>query len=333
MSLNNNIWNDMARFLSDEMDEAEKTSLQGKVNRSHRLKSQFEKMKNAWAESQNNSSGKFNDTGRAWKRLTGRLKEDGLLENTKKPVNNFILHPAVRIAASVLLIVGLSVPAVFYLVKNNNPYALTISQSSHDGVSALDLPDGSRVYMNEGSRISYPEEFNENRTLKLEGEAFFEVMANPESPFRVHSGQIVVSVLGTSFNVKQLTKSNAVEIYVESGTVRVSDNESKNFITLSPGEMGVGDGKQIRHGELKDPNYLSWKTKKFIFVDEDVANVFRSLESAYHINIETGNLDTGNMKLTSTYMQQSVDAILETISTAFGLDMERKGKTYYLITN
>lgn len=323
----------MARSLSDEMSEQESISFKERMNKKPRHQSQFEKMKHTWDAIDKEPSIKFMDTRKAWKRLESSLEQDGLLENKKTRLKTIMLHPLFRIAASILLILGLALPVVYYSIKNSNPAVLTISHSSDEGISSFDLPDGSRVFLNEGSDISYPREFQDDRTIKLQGEAFFEVMANPAKPFKVHTGKVVVSVLGTHFNIKKLPGEAGIEVFVETGTVQLYDTESKNRLILSEGELGLSDESGIRMGELKNLNYLSWKTKKFVFDNEDISSVFRTLESAYHVKIITENLDVQNMRLTSTYMQQSIDAILETLCTAFGLNVERVDKTYYLKTS
>jgi transmembrane sensor len=170
------------------------------------------------------------------------------------------------------------------------------------GTQTVDLPDGSRVYLNQGSEITYPGGFDHERTVRLLGEAFFEIMSDPVNPFTVRSGNVVVSVLGTSFNVKQAGQAGEVEVYVESGKVRVGKESTGEFITLVPGEIGhIGPGE-----------------------------VLRKLEESYHVEIHAEGLDLDELRITSTYREQSIDAILETIGTAFGLNVSKKEDLYYL---
>jgi len=330
MNHKQNIWNNMARFLSGEMDDHEKTGFLNLLESDAFLNSQFQKMKNTWTSFDNKPTMKYKDTGKAWEKLKGNLEKDGLLEGSREKVNIFYLRPAVRIAATVLIILGIGIPTVFLSVTGDKKNATEISHLAKSGVNTVDLPDGSRVYMNKGAEISYPAVFDKGRTLKLHGEAFFEVMADPENPFTVHSGKITVSVLGTSFNVKENEKGNGVEVFVESGLVKVTDDQNNKNIVLHPGELGVADRDMLTMGSNENPNYLSWKTKEFIFVNEEVDQIFKTLESAYHVEIVTGNLDTASMRLTSTYNQQSIDAILETISAAFNLELKKEGDIYYL---
>lgn len=330
MARNNRLWSEMARYLSGEMDEFEKASFMEEIGNDHISKSQFEMMKSTWKKFDDNPSLKYRDSSSAWNRLNERLERDGLTESSGKQVNTFFLRPVVRIAATVLLIVGLGIPALYYGINKDKDTPSALYHSSVEGVKTVDLPDGSRVYMNQGAEITFPDNFNTDRSVKLNGEAYFEVMSDPERPFRVQTGKIIVSVLGTSFNVKQVKNNPLIEVFVASGKVEVAGMNSKEILTLLPGEMGCSDGNEMKQGNMENLNYLSWKTKEFVFVDEPVADIFMILEEAYHIDIVAENLDIENMKLTSTYMQQSIDAILETIGAAFSLEIEKTGKTYYL---
>ena len=205
-----------------------------------------------------------------------------------------------------------------------------LSNYSEKGVSTVDLPDGSRIYLNEGSEITYPHRFNQDRTLKLKGEAFFEVMSDPVNPFTVHSGKVVVSVLGTSFNVKQSNNIEEVEVYVKTGKVRMAMENSGQFITLDPEEIGEIKNLNLTRSVQKDPNYISWKTKDFKFVDAELLGVLLELEESYHVKIHTDLVELNGMKITTSYSEQSIDAILETIGTAFGLKVSNREDGYYL---
>lgn len=330
MSQNNNIWNDMAKYLAGEMDDLEQKWFMEQVEADDSLKTQLEEMKSTWMNFDSNPSSKFRDTGKAWNNLKDSLEKDGLLNDSGKRINTFFLRPVVRIAASILLVVGLGIPAVYFTIINDSSNTGNMVHASTDGVSTLDLPDGSRVFMNKGAVISYPETFREDRILKLRGEAFFEVMSDPQKPFRVNSGKIMVSVIGTSFNVKQDDHNPVVEVFVETGKVQVSGTETDDLLTLVPGTVGYSNGETMSQDNQENQNYLSWKTKEFIFVDESVPMILQTLEKAYHVEIVSEGKDIKDLRLTSTYMQQSVEAILETISAAFSLELEKKGDTYYL---
>ena len=328
MNKNKNI--NLARFLAGEMNVKEEIAFRREVESNPKQLSELKNMEKTWKYFDANPSGRNGDSGKAWNKLYKRLEEDGLLENPSVVTGTRRVLPALRVAASILVILALGIPAFYFgVIRNNNSEPLSNSYAEK-GFLTVDLPDGSRVYLNEGAEISYPPVFIREREVKLKGEAFFEVMSDPVNPFIVRSGNVVVSVLGTSFNVKQSKQSPNVEVYVKTGKVRMSVGNSGQFITLESGEVGETESQNLTRSIQKDPNYISWKTKNFKFVDAELMGVLQELEDSYHVTIHTQVTDLHNMKITTSYSEQSIDAILETIGTAFGLTVSNKEDGYYL---
>ena len=328
MNKNKNI--NLARFLAGEMNVKEEIAFRREVESNPKQLSELKNMEKTWKYFDANPSGRNGDSGKAWNKLYNRLEEDGLLENPSVVTGTRRVLPALRVAASILVILALGIPAFYFgVIRNNNSEPLSNSYAEK-GFLTVDLPDGSRVYLNEGAEISYPPVFIREREVKLKGEAFFEVMSDPVNPFIVRSGNVVVSVLGTSFNVKQSKQSPNVEVYVKTGKVRMSVGNSGQFITLESGEVGETESQNLTRSIQKDPNYISWKTKDFKFVDAELMGVLQELEDSYHVTIHTQVADLHNMKITTSYSEQSIDAILETIGTAFGLTVSNKEDGYYL---
>lgn len=327
MSKNRDI--EMARYLAGEMSTNEEIAFLSKSGSSQQQRSELKDMEKHWKYFDQNSSDKSWDTGRAWKQLHQKLESEGLLEEGIRGEGMGRRMRALRIAATVLLVLALGIPSLYFGVIRESS-TTQLSQAAIEGVNMVNLPDGSRVYLNKGSEISYPRAFTTQRAIELSGEAFFEVMSDPANPFTVHSGNVVVSVLGTSFNVKQLKDSPQVEVYVKSGKVNMSLEESDQSLTLNPEEFGLAVNTQLTHSELALPNYISWKTKEFKFVDTRLTDVLHELEESYHVSIESENVDLSQRRITTSYSGQSIDAILETIGTAFGLSVSHENDTYLL---
>jgi len=324
------IWVSMARYLSGEMEMKEEIAFREKSKTEGDLQKDLKQMEKSWTNFNAQASRENVDPANAWKKLHQRLKDDGLLENSKSMALKRSLSARLRMAASILIILAIGIPALWYGLTRNNNNPQTIRQISEEGISTIDLPDGSRVYLNQGAGISYPANFEKERSVQLEGEAFFEVMSDPVNPFNVRSGQVIISVLGTSFNVKEEESEQQVEVFVETGKVRMSLEEQDEFITLEPGDLGRAEANKLSHGVQSDPNYISWKTKDFKFVDENLGKVLRELEESYHVKIRTEGIPLSELMITSTYREQSIDSILETIGAAFGLNVQKKEELYYL---
>lgn len=320
----------MARYLAGEMSTNEEIAFRDKIESSEKQQSELNKMEKTWKYFDNNPPKGSRDSGKAWNRLRRRLEEDGLLDDRPAGSKSRNLLPALRAAASIMLILAIGIPALYFGVIRTRDNEPVRSHYAEKGVNTVDLPDGSRVYLNEGTEITYPAVFNQERSVKLTGEAFFEVMSDPFNPFTVRSGNVVVSVLGTAFNVKGSISSPDLEVFVERGKVRVALENSEQFITLEPGEMGQTVNSKLSRSVQTDPNYVSWKTKDFKFVDAELMDVLLELEESYHVEIHTEMVELNDLRITTTYRKQSIDAILETIGMAFELTVSNREDGYYL---
>ncbi len=320
----------LARYLAGEMSMKEEIAFRKELESDPRDLNDLLIMEQTWKHFDQNSRPNGADSDRAWSALQNRLEKDGLLEESPSPGSRFRLPAAMKIAATILLVLAIGIPALYFGFLSNREGSRELIQIAEKGVRTVDLPDGSRVFLNEGARITYPASADKGRNVQLSGEAYFEVMSDPMNPFTVRSGKVVVSVLGTSFNMKPSGREEEVEVFVNTGKVRMSLDHSSHFITLGPGEVGKSSRKELSKQILEDPNYLSWKTKEFKFVEANLKDVLLELEESYHVQIHTGNVELQGMKITTSYSEQSIDAILETIGTAFGLKVSLRKDGYYL---
>jgi len=221
------------------------------------------------------------DVDKAWNKLYNRLEGDKLIRK-----NSTLFNPVFRIAASVILIIGLTFTGLYIgtnsFEKNNiNTITAGIEQKNLE----VTLPDGSKVVLNRNSKIEYPDKFNrKTRSVKLQGEAFFDIEPNTSRPFIVDAGTANITVLGTSFNVN--TGNNGVEVFVTSGKVMLSSNTGNQSITLEKGDVGsILDNKATKMANT-DPNYLSWKTEILRFEGDYLGKVLNDLKRVHNINIE-----------------------------------------------
>lgn len=322
---------DMARYLAGEMDPGEEILFIKGIQQTDQ-KEELELMEKSWKHFNDFLPREDHGPDQAWNKLFDRLAGDGLIGETDHKARTISLR-TLRIAATILVVIALGIPALYLGIIRDHGASNQSVVEAENGISTVDLPDGSRVYLNKGGRISYPDEFSGGRNVNLEGEAYFEVMSDPADPFIVRSGNVVISVLGTTFNVKGSEGNTGVEVYVESGKVQVSVEESGAFLMLEPGELCVAADGNLSSHQQSDANYMSWRTKDFTFMNEDLGQVLLELENAYHVSINAGDSLVRDLRITSTYRAQSIDAILQTIGTAFGFNVHKKGNEYFLTTD
>lgn len=199
------------------------------------------------------------------------------------------------------------------------------------------LSDGTKVWLNSGSEIRYPSEFGKKqRDLYLVGEAFFEVKKNKESPFLVHTENVDVRVLGTSFNVKSYPEEKMVETTLVEGTIHINKVGSSHILKLQPGEKAIFKRNADGLKEKDDNAFLvakdvdteldtSWKSGKLVFKREKFGDLAIKLERWYNVHISVNNKKLTEEKVTGIFQNESIEQALNAlqISVSFSYKIDK----------
>jgi transmembrane sensor len=158
----------------------------------------------------------------------------------------------------------------------------------------LVLPDGSKVWLNACSELSFPTVFDkESREVSLKGEAYFEVARQSKQPFIVEANGSQISVIGTAFNVSAYQDEEKVITTLTEGAVAVSLNN--HSLILKPNEQATADLTNHRIGKAQvDPEvFLAWKSDYFVFDDLDIKSIMHQISRWYNIEVVfQGNIPT-----------------------------------------
>ncbi|MBI9068919.1 MAG: FecR domain-containing protein [Salinivirgaceae bacterium] len=272
------------------------------------------------------------DTDKAWGSLHNRLQKNDLLANDEPhKLRSLSTNRWIAVAASIILIVGLF--SVWLIVSkpfnSSNFYAENITLEPME----VNLPDGSLVYLNSQSNLSYNNKFSlSNRKVQLQGEAFFEVTRDETNPFEIFVNNASVKVLGTSFNVE--SSELGVKVIVKTGKVQLSTNkEFSNSIILTPGEKGSLINSILLKEKNKGENYLSWLNKRLVFKAVPLNKALVDINKAFHSNIELGDSNLNELLITTNFTNNNLDEVLKSISIAFNLRVEKTGKRHILVSN
>jgi len=154
------------------------------------------------------------------------------------------------------------------------------------GKYSIQLPDGTMVWLNSSSSLSYPVAFTgANRSVTLTGEAYFEVTKNKHLPFIVHANGADIKVLGTHFNVTAYEDEKDIRATLLEGSVSLSN--SKSSALLIPGQQGIaGPDQQITTKTVNVNQVIAWKTGYFIFRDDDIQSIMRKISRWYDVEVE-----------------------------------------------
>ena len=276
----------------------------------------YNQLKKIWEESRQLASTSIVDENKAWKKFQKRI------------------HPVsvrrarfgwMRIAASIVIIAGIGILGYWLL----NPSVKEISTVARQEVLRDTLPDGSLVTLNKESVISYPSKFKgETRQVILKGEAFFNVKPDKEKPFIIMVSGTRITVVGTSFNVKNIHGN--VEVVVETGIVTVT--KGGKTVQLQANEKVIVGAKDsvMTEEKVTDKLYKYYRTKEFVCDDTPLWKLVEVINEAYHSQIIIGNPSLRNMTLTTTFHNESLDQVLDVISITFNIKVVKEGNTIIL---
>lgn len=233
------------------------------------------------------------------------------------------------VAAIALLVI--TTFAIYQL--NKTPENIRVS-TSYGEKKQITLPDGSIVILNSLSSISYPENIHKAniREIKLEGEAYFNVVSNKKSPFIVNASETRVEVLGTKFSVSAYLNDNNITTSLYEGSVSVSF-ESGNPIQLNPGEQATYNKKNrhVRISEIEDDSQNAWIKGSMYFENIPLEDIFKILEREKNITFKISDDVNKALRLTAKFNNnESIEEILEHLSRAGGFTVEQQRNIYLI---
>jgi transmembrane sensor len=212
----------------------------------------------------------------------------------------------------------------FQFQKEQKPVILSLT--TQNNVTETYLPDGTKVFLNYNSSLSYPQNFDGDfRSVSLKGEAFFDVKPDATHPFVIDANGTEIKVLGTSFNVKAYSKQ-PVRVDVATGKVLV--RKAKNEINLVKGQSAEVVNDTVR-SIIPDVNLMGYRTQIFDFNATELNAVVSSIRDGYHADIRLSSDQIARCRLTIRFEKEPLDATLSVIAETLHLQIRKEGKTYW----
>lgn len=178
------------------------------------------------------------------------------------------------------------------LQSQGDPSRFMCISTPKRGQYQIVLPDGSKVWLNSASSLTYPAAFSQDkREVTLEGEAYFEVKRiSPNIPFKVISGGQVVEVLGTQFNINAYKDEVAIKTTLVEGSVAVHRNATERQVAkemiLVPGEQAILTDKGLQVNKVDTEAFTAWKDGYFYFHDATIRSVLKEFGRWYDVDIQ-----------------------------------------------
>lgn len=307
----------IAEYFIGTLTETEQQELKDLLDSSPAYRKMFEDYRLLWEYSTQISRSGSIDTESALAKTKRRIKF---------PQRN-LMQFIQRAAAVLFLAVLLSATYIHFYQPGSNP-EVKVSQVIEQEISTIygtrsrfQLSDGTRVYLNSGSKLKFPVEFGgNNRKVELIGEAFFEVTPNPSKPFIVQTSALNVKVLGTEFNLRSDPSSNEIVATLVHGKVileREADGFTSQLAELKPSEQAVFkiNQKAISISTEEDlDKFIGWKDGKLVFFNDPINEVADKLGHWYNVTVSIGNSNLMKYRFTATFSDEPIEQVLDLLS-------------------
>jgi hypothetical protein len=211
---------------------------------------------------------------------------------------------------------------------------------SYGKKSMIVLSDGTKVWLNAGSQLTYPAVFlNKDRKVTLIGEAFFDVAKNPQRPFIVSASDLSVHVLGTRFDISAYPEDKVIQTVLEEGKVNLKYSGNgifnrENVVEMNPNQMVVYD-KSLGEAssEMVDVSkYVSWKDGMLEFDKVDLGRALMPVERFYNVKIHLSEPEIGTYKLSGKLdLKDEPEEVLNVIKLTVPIDWQRKSNGDFII--
>ncbi|WP_215222745.1 FecR family protein [Echinicola shivajiensis] len=243
---------------------------------------------------------------------------------SRKIYTGWIKNIAAAILVGACLILSYNIINIPEKVEEVKPELVTKSNPS-GRKSIISLSDGTTIHLNSESSLTFPKTFGDSiREVELQGEAFFDVAEDKEKPFIIHSKDVQIKVLGTSFNVNQ---SEKLEVALVTGKVAIEDDLG-NKIMLAPKEMLTMEEKGTFNKSIFDPmKVIGWKDKYLVFKKDSWEDVKKKIEKWYGMKIYGGDIFPKEWSYTGIYHQETIERVMEGIGITSNFNYEIKGNT------
>lgn len=324
----------IATYLSQGLKSEKLSELENWLKASPENQKHFQQMREIWFSTISANEEERYNKEEAYSRFLNRTCQ---IPQEEKTVKKLSLHKFFYGAAAVALLCLISFASYRTGTEQvKKQFAEMVVEAPLGSKTRLYLPDGSLVWLNAGSTITYSQGFGvEERKLKLSGEGYFEVTRNKQLPFEITTKELQLRVLGTKFNFRNYPEDEEVSVSLLEGKVSLR-NYLKNdaLCYLEPDQKAILNKK---NGKLmvsaSEARYTAEWTNGFLFFDEELLpDIIKELERSYNVKIyiEDESLKTFRFYGNFVRKEQTIQEILEMLASTGKLEYRIEGKTVRL---
>jgi ferric-dicitrate binding protein FerR (iron transport regulator) len=346
----------IAGYLTGSLDQQEVLRLMQWINASDENRELFNKMKVSWELAGKKGDWERFNANKSWRHIQFELDRPGIFRNISG-------RQFFKTAATWLLLIAIGSLCTFVINRHSNTD--TLSKTTEivaplGAKSIVNLPDGTKIWLNAGSKLVYNTGFNvKDRVVQLTGEAYFHVKTDKSKPFIVKTSDVIVRALGTRFNVKAYPDEKTITATLEEGKidVQLASSVKQENIVLKPNENIVFyKGGKTQTGLLqktiktaptieknasrievqenvKTVLYTSWKEGKWIIESEPLSSLIPKLERKFNLTIAFSDKELMDYKFTGSIKNETIEQIIKALSFTAPVDYTIEKDTITLWVN
>ena len=315
-------------YLTNSLTPEETQSLQEWLNASEENRKYFSDMQEVWIAASDETEDSSFNKDKAYQlflKQIGATPQQGI--NQRKA---FQLRPWMY-AAAMIIVVFICGTIAFQSGKSviRNPLTQISIEAPYGSKTKLYLPDGTLVWLNAGSKMSYAQDFGINeRTLNLTGEAYFEVTKNKHIPFKVHTEELDVKVLGTKFNFRNYKDDLEAKVCLLEGKVALNTREKETI--LHPDQQALLDKKtgKLSVSGTKAAYSAEWTNDRLYFDEVLLSDIIKELERSYDVKITVADDTLNTIRFYGNFRkrEQSIQEIMDVLSSTDKMTYTMNGK-------
>lgn len=318
----------IAAYFTEGLQDDELKELHQWMQASEENKRHFARLQEIWFSSIGNQHAALFDKNEAYERFLNKTKTQG------KPTQRRSTRSIVWYAAAAIVLLFIVSYTSFYQGSKQvtDRFADVVIEAPKGSRTKTYLPDGSLVWLNCSSKITYSQGFGVNdRKIFLTGEAYFEVIRNEKAPFVVRTEELKVDVLGTKFNFRNYPDDEEATVSLLEGKVQVSNRIKKNeIVQLSPNQK-VFYNKQsgkMRIVAVNAAHTSEWTNGNLFFDEELLPDIIKELERNYNVRIELADKSLETFRFYGDFIvtEHSIEDIIGILAKTNKIQYSIKGR-------
>ena len=310
----------IANYLTEGLDKNALDELKTWIAASAENQQYFIRQREIWFSAVSREAASVYDKDKAFENFRNRVESQKEIQSTSR--RGFSLSALWRYAAVVAIIIAVGCISYWQGEVNVKDTFADISVEAPLGSKTkLYLPDGTLVWLNAGSRMTYSQGFGvDNRKVELEGEGYFEVKRNEKIPFFVKTKDLQLQVLGTKFNFRDYPEDHEVVVSLLEGKVGLNNllREEKEAV-LSPDERAVLNKANglLTVESVNASNASQWTDGYLFFVVELLPDIAKELERSYNVKIHIANDSLKTFRFYGNFVrrEQNIQEVLEALAS------------------